>query len=102
MNPYDPLYPRPIIAHLKKMIQKLQKEVTSVDPIILEMDQLKRKNEQIKKEIAQIEGRWLMGCNKDDLLAQNLYEGVQAQTLLTEIELAEAQEFPDHSKEKSK
>jgi hypothetical protein len=102
MNPYDPLYARPIIIHLKKLIQKLKTEVAAVDPIILEMDELKRKNEQILKEITLIEEKWLIGCNKDDLVAQTLSEGIEAQNLLAEIEIAEAKEFPDKSKEKPK
>ena len=102
MNPYDPLFPRPIIIRLKKLIQKLEKEVTEVDPIILEMDQLKRNNELIQKEIAQIEMAWLSGCNKDDLAELEVGHGLEAQSILEAIEKAEALEFPDNKKEKGK
>lgn len=102
MNPYDPLYPRPMIVHLRKQIQKLEKEVTEIDPIILEMDQLKRNNELILKEIAQIQSAWLSGCNKDDLAEQEIGDGIEAQAILVAVEKAESAEFPSDVKEKGK
>ena len=72
MNAYKVIEARVLNLKLRKLITKLETEVTHIDPLLLEIEQLRAQNQKTESEIIQIEAQWIQAIQKNEALEASL------------------------------